>query len=249
MNIISLGSNCEVSEMIMKHLLNMLPNSKFYNHLFAWTSVPIKGINHFFKNPSFLDFNNFRYVYRIFNEQDGNINKKADYCDFNELVEDIRLSEDTHSIHIDVSYSFEDIYTWTHGIVMSISDFNDNNNNIEKYLNDLKNKTTHIIKKTLDIMENDNVKLFCIKCLKGEYSIQDIIELNTLVLNCSSNNYLLFIVEKDENIILDNLNLTNTCIVEAPKLTGHHEAVYSDRYNTDIYYIELFKNAKQMLNM
>jgi hypothetical protein len=247
MNVISLGSNCEMSKMINDQLLNMIPNSKFYTHFFAWTNVTIKGVNHFFKNPSFLDFNNFRYIYRFFDQDGFNISKNSGYYEFNEFLEDKKFIENISSIHIDVSYTFEDIYLWTHGITMSIHDFNENN--IENYLNDVKNKITHIIKKTLHIINDNNVKLFCIKCLKGEYSIQDIIELNSLILNYSSNNYIAFIVEKDENIILDNLNLTNTCIVEASKLTGHHEAIHSHLYNTDIYYIELLKKTKQMLNM
>ena len=194
-----------------------------------------------------LDFNNFRYKYGIFNQQGTNVSKNWGYYEFNEFLEDKKITENISSIHIDVSYTFEDVELWTHGIQIPISEFNENN--IENYLNDVKNKTNHIIKKTLDVINDNNVKLFCIKCLKEEYSIQDIIELNTLLLNYSSNNHMSFIVEKDENLILDNLKLTNTCIVEAPKLTGHHEAVHSHLYNTDIYYIELLKNAKQMLNM
>jgi hypothetical protein len=247
MNIISLGSNCEVSQMINKYSSSIIPNRIVYSHLFAWTNITIKGVNHFLKNPNLLDFNNFRYKYSIFNQQGTNVSKNSCYYEFNELVEDKKLIEDVSSIHIDVFCTFEDLHLWTHGIQIPISEFNENN--IENYLNDVKNKTSHIIKKTSDIMNNNDVKLFCIKCLKDEYSIQDIIELNSLLLNYSSNNHMAFIVEKDENKILDNLNLTNACIVEAPKLTAHNEAVCSDRYNTHIYYIELFKNAKQMLNM
>jgi hypothetical protein len=247
MNVISLGSNCEVSDMINKHLSTIIPNVNTYSHLFAWSNITIKGINYFFKNPDLLNFNNFRCIYRFFDQDSVNISKNSGYYESNEFLEDIKITENISSIHIDVSYIFEDIYLWTHGIQIPISNFNEND--IEKYLNDVKNKTNHIIKKTLDTMNDNNVKLFCIKCLKGEYSIQDIIELNTLLLNYSSNNYMTFIVEKDENIILKNLNLTNTGILVVPKLTGHHEAVHSHLYNTDIYYIELFKKTKQMLNM
>jgi len=247
MNVISLGSNCEVSDMINKHLLTIIPNVKTYSHLFAWSNTTIKGINYFLKNPNLLDFNNFRYKYGIFNQQGTNVSKNGCYYEFNEFLEDIKITENISSIHIDVSCTLEDVHLWTHGIQIPISEFNENN--IENYLNDVKNKTNHIIKKTLDIINDNNVKLFCIKCLKGEYSIQDIIELNTLLLNYSSNNYMTFIVEKDENIILNSLHLTNTGILVVPKLTGHHEAVHSHLYNTDIYYIELFKKTKQMLNM
>ena len=102
-------------------------------------------------------------------------------------------------------------------------------------------------------INDNNVKLFCIKCLKGEYSLDEIIELNGLLLNLSSNNYISIILEEDNNININininNLKLKNSCIISAPKLTGHHEAIDSDRYNTYDYYIQLFKNSKKMLNI
>jgi hypothetical protein len=246
MRIISLGSNCEMGKMINNHLLSMIPNSSLYSHLFAWSNIKIKGINFFLKNPNLLDFNNFKCKYKFLNST-GEAKTFMSYNELKIYLKENEIIEENCSIHLDIDYTFEDIYMWTHGIEINKSDFNENN--IEEYLDELKNKSKHIIKKTLYIMDDNNIKLFCIKCLKGEYSIQDIIELNTLILKYSSNNYISFIVEKDENIILDNLNLTNTCILEVPKLTGHHEAIHSDRYNTDIYYIDLFEKVKIMLNV
>jgi hypothetical protein len=248
MNIISLGSNCEMSMMTQGYIRDIIPNSLIYTHLFAWANIKINGINYFLKNPSQLNFSNFRTIYRLYAKNGNNISKNGTgYYDFNELLEDMKTIQNIESIHIDVDYTFEDTFFWTHGIQLSINQFNESNNS--DYLNDVKNKTTHIIEKTLSILNNNDVKLFCIKCLKGEYSFEDIIELNSLLLNYSSNNYVSIIVEKDENINLDNLNLTNTSIISASKLTGHHEAIYSDRYNTGIYYKQLFENAKKMLNI
>lgn len=246
MNIISLGSNCETSMMISNHALAIIPNSILYTHLFAWSNITIKGVNHFFQNTNLLNFDNFRYVYRFFDNCVNNISKKL-YYDLNECIQDAQNHQNISSIHIDIDYTFEEIYVWSHGIKIPFQDFN--LTIIENCLSDLKNKTNHMIEKTLRIMNDNNVKVFCIKCLKEEYSIQDIIELNSLILKCSSNNYMSFIVEKDENIILDELKLTKTYILNVPKLTAHNEAIYSSRYNTDVYYIELFENTLKMLNI
>ena len=248
MQVISFGSNCEISLMLNRHISSIIPNSLIYSHLFAWANIKINGINHFLKNPTQLTFNNFKTIYRLFSKNGNNISKNEGcYYHFNELLEDMKNIQNIDSIHIDVDYTFEDIYFWTHGIQVPINMFNQCKHN--EYLNDVKNKISHLIDKTLSSLNNNEVKLFCIKCLKGEYLLQDIIALNNLLLNYSSNNYMSIILESDENINLDNLNLSNTCIISTSKLTGHDHAMSSERYNTDIYYKELFENTKKMLNI
>jgi hypothetical protein len=245
MNIISLGSNCEMSDMVNRYI-SIIPNSQMYTHLFAWCNITLKGIIHFLKNPEKLNINNFIIVYRLFNANGNNISRKL-YYDFDEFIDEIKIIPNISSIHIDIDYRCDDVYIWIHGIQIPFCNFNQTD--YDQYVNNVKTKTNHIIYKTVCILNDNNVKLFCIKCLKSEYSLDEIIELNGLLLNLSSNNYISIILEEDNNININNLKLKNSCIISAPKLTGHHEAIYSDRYNTYDYYIQLFKNSKKMLNI
>lgn len=249
MNVISLGSNCEVSHMFLVYLSSIIPNARIYSHLLAWSTIKINNIRHFLENPAKLSFDNFVVVYKLFsNGNTVNLSKNGHgYTDFNHLLEDMKDIPNIESIHIDVEYTFEDIYFWTHGTQVAINNFDQHK--INDYLNDVKSKTTHLIDKTLSIKTDNDIKVFCIKCLKGNYSLQDIIDLNSLLLNYSANNYMSVIVEEDENINFDDLKLVNTCIVRAPKLTEDHEAVFTYRYNTDFYYRQLFEETKKMLNV
>jgi len=243
MNIISLGSNCEMSYMI-KRYISIIPNSQVYTHLFAWCNITLKGIIYFLKNPEKLNINNFRIIYKILNENCDDISRKL-YYDFDELIDDIKIIPNISSIHIDIDLQCEDLYIWTHGIQIPFKNFNQTH--YDEYVNNVTNKSIHIIDKTLCILKDNNVKLFCIKCLKDEYSLEEIIEVNSLLLNLSSNNYISIILEEDINI--NNLILKNSCIICDPKLTGHHEAVYSYKYNTYYYYLQLFNLSKKMLNI
>jgi len=127
------------------------------------------------------------------------------------------------------------------------NDFNKDKS--EEYINTIHSKNNHLIEKFNNILKNQEPKLFCIKCLAGEYSIENIIDLNNSLLKYSPQNYLAIICEEDKNINLDNLNLINTCIIVSPKLTGHNEAILSEKYNTEIYYKQLFEKAKMMMNI
>jgi hypothetical protein len=241
MNIISLGSNCDVSLMIQNHINNYIPNSILYNHLFTWSAIKINDINHFLRNLDLLIDSNFKQIYRLLRNFDGSnfSRNKIGYYDLNEFLKDIENNSDADSVHIDIDFKYEDINFWTHGISMSINEFNKDKN--EEYINCIKSKKDHLVDKFLNVLNNQEPKLFCIKCLAGEYSLQDIIDLNNLLLKYSAQNYIAIVVEEDKNIDLNNLNLKNTCIVISPRLTSHQ--------GIDLYYEQLFEKARIILNL
>lgn len=248
MNVISLGSNCEMSMMINNHFHNYIDNYTLYTYLFTWSNIKFNSIDYIFKNPEIINPNNFTFIYRLFNKNSNNISKDCyGYYNRDELYEDLINIENIDNIHIDIDLKYENVYFWSHGIQINFNDFN--KDKYEEYINTINSKNNHLIEKFHNIFQNKERKLFCIKCLAGEYSIENIIDLNRTLLQYCPQNYLAIIVEEDKNINLDNLNLINTCIVTSPKLTGHHEAVFSERYNTEIYYKELFEKVKIMMNL
>jgi len=247
MNIISLGSNCEMSSMINNQSKNYIENCNLYTYLFTWSNIKIDSINYILQNPEIINSTNFKPVYRIF-DKNGNISKNYyGYYDVNELYQDIENISTIDNFHFDIDFKYEDIYFWLHGIHINFNDFN--KNKYEEYINTINSKNNHLIEKFHNILQNQEPKLFCIKCLAGEYSIENIIDLNNSLLKYSPQNYLAIICEEDKNINLDNLNLINTCIIVSPKLTGHNEAILSEKYNTEIYYKQLFEKAKMMMNI
>jgi hypothetical protein len=244
MNIISLGSNCEMSLMINNQSKNYIENSILYTYLFTWSSIKIDSINYIFKNPEIINSTNFKTVYRIFNKY-GNISKNHyGYYDINELYQDLQNISNIDNFHFDIDFRYEDVFFWSHGIQVNFNDFS--KDKCEEYNNTIHSKNNHLIEKFNNILQNQEPKLFCIKCLAGEYSIENIIDLNRTLLQYCPQNYLAIIVEEDKNINLDNLNLINTCIIVAPKLTGHNEAILSEKYNTEIYYKQLFEKIKNL---
>jgi hypothetical protein len=99
--------------------------------------------------------------------------------------------------------------------MMSLKQFTNGKGNY--FADTVKSKKDHFVKKFYDILENkDNPTLFCISCSISNYSLNEIIDLNKLLLNYSEKNYLAIIVEEDVNIKLDDLELKNTCIVIYP---------------------------------
>ena len=241
MNIISLGSNCDMSLMIQNHINNYIENTILYTHLFTWSAIKINNINYFLKNPDLLIDNNFRPIYRLISNSNGyNFSRnKYGYYNLNDFLEDIQINSNVDLVHIDIDFKYEDINFWTHGIQCPIYEFNKDKN--KDYINSVKNKKDHLVDKFLNILKNQQPALFCIKSLAGEYSLEDIIELNNLLLKYSSQNYIGIIVEEDENINLNNLNLKNTCIIVFPRLTNN-EGIY-------LYYQKLFEKAKIMMNL
>jgi len=248
MNIVSLGSNCEVSMMIEGLSKCCIQNAQLYTHLFAWSKISIIDINYFLKNPEFLDINNFKPIYRLFHMNGDNISKDGlGYYDVTLLLEDLIIIPDIHTIHIDMYYDNDGVNSWSHGIIVSISEFDQKN--IDTYLDCVRSKINHLIQKTLNIMSDDSKKLFCVKCLRNEYTLQDLMVLKQLLLQKSSNNYIAIIAEEDDNVNLYDLELSNMCVMRVPKLTGHHEAVYYDRYGTDFYYKQLFEYSQKLFDL
>lgn len=244
MQILSLGSNCEVGKMIETYA-SIIPNSMLESTLFGWANIKIKDMNYLLKNPELLNDSTFKIVYRLMNGDRNNSRNGCGYYNLNELHDDISKISNIDSVHIDIESNHENIQMWTHGVIVSLHEFIQNDHT--KYIHDVTSKLNYLIKKTSDMMYNTDRKVYVIKCLKNEYTLQDIIDFNNILLTYSSQNYMSIIVEEDSTINLDNITLKNTTIVCAPKLTGHDEAIYSDRYNTFVYYHQLFEKTNRLL--
>jgi hypothetical protein len=246
MKTFSLGSNCEMHLMIDNHVKKYIPEAIISSNIFGWANVKINLINDILKNPGVLTSQNFSRIYRLFSKTGSNISKgNWGYHDFSELLCAIKEKDGVESVHVDIYFSYEELNFWLHGIVIPINEFVKDNE--EYYANTIKSKTEHLRENFLNALRSEEPQLFCIKCLKGEYSLQNIIDFNNLLLKYSSKNFMAIIAEESENISMKNLNLKNTSIVVAPKLTYHSEAVYSHLYNTEIYYKELFEKIKSIL--
>ena len=245
MNIISLGSNCDMSLMIQNHINNYIENTILYTHLFTWSAIKINYINYFLKNPDLLIDNNFRPIYRLISNSNGyNFSRnKYGYYNLNDFLEDIQINSNVDLVHIDIDFKYEDINFWTHGIQCPIYEFNKDKN--KDYINSVKNKKDHLVDKFLNILKNQQPALFCIKSLAGEYSLEDIIELNNLLLKYSSQNYIGIIVEEDENINLNNLAINDKIFVYNLKIENNKK-VLIDWRNFDYNYNIVFNNIKKI---
>lgn len=210
-----------------------------------------------------LNDNNFKIVYRFIRNTDGYnlcIDKYStnDFEYFAQLVNIYSAQQNIENVdvHIDIEIKYDDddnsyfkyidkdclkydTAIWLHGITMNIKEFNKDKQ--LEYIDCVKNKQIHLSNKTYNIItNNDNSTLFVIRCLYQQYSLNEILELNNLLLNISSNNYLGIILEEDENINLDELDLKNTCIVTYPS---------SDINKIDCAYKDLFEKLKIVMNL
>ena len=105
-------------------------------------------------------------------------------------------------------------------------------------------KYNHLISKTLEILNNnsDKIKIY-IKLLKNEYDLDSIINLHNIIINNKNNIYLGIIYENEEDL---NIELKNTILIRANKLTGHNEAIYDYLYNTQPIYYSLFERLDKL---
>lgn len=239
LNILSLGSNCEVAMMINMLSINNVDISKhYYSHIFSYTNIKLNSIIKILENIEILDIEeNFKIIYRIFR----NDTYVFSFYNINEIINN---NYNYDSIHIDFEYLHENnVYFWSHGIVKNKNEFNINE--INNYINNVNDKRRYLVQKFKNKIKTNNKTLFILKALKNEYVFEDFIKLNNLLIN-NDNKYLGIIYEINDNEIF-NLNLKNTIILPVDKLTGHDEAIYHERHNTKNKYLELFNRLNLIL--
>jgi hypothetical protein len=239
MTVLSFGSNCEVGMMINRYY-----NNNIYSNLFNWTNITLDNLILVLNNIECLyNNNNVEFIYRVLNNG-ANVYQSKN-------IEDIKNfninNPNNYSIHIDYEFFFnkKNIY-WTHGIIMDINEFiNSNSNNLESYKSSILSKFNHLVENTIKILNNntDIIKIY-IKCLKNEYTINDLKNLINLFIN-KSNIYIGIIYESEEEI---NIESKNTLLIRSNKLTAHNEAIYDHLYNTQEKYFYLFENLDKISN-
>jgi hypothetical protein len=236
--VLSFGSNCEVGMMINRYY-----NNNLYSNLFNWTNITLKNLIDVLSNKEcFKDFNNIIFIYKIY---DGKSILLETSCIQN-IKKFIFDNSKNYSIHIDYEFYFNNNYLfWSHGIVKNLNDIlNSNENNLLNYKNEVLSKYNHLISKTLEILNNnsDKIKIY-IKLLKNEYDLDSIISIHNNIINNKNNIYLGIIYENEEDL---NIELKNTILVRAKKLTGHNEAIYDYLYNTQPLYYSLFERLDKL---
>jgi hypothetical protein len=228
----SFGSNCEVSMMI-----NRFFNNKLYSHLFNWANIKIDKLNFILNNISIIsNLDNYKFIVRLFNR--GALYKNI--YDKNLLLEeDIQK----YDIHIDYEFYYNNEYLfWNHGLQLQ-KKFK--LINYDKYISDIKNKITHLIEKTLNLLSSNEITFIYLKALKNEYTKQCFIDFYNCIFR--DNIYIGIIYEKNDiyNEEEYNINLKNLTLLAVKKLTPHSAAVFDKKYNTERNYKLLFNNIKQ----
>ena len=238
--ILSLGSNCEMSKMF-EYNLNNINNVKIYKHLFSWSNISLKHLLILLENTDLFDIDtNYKSKFRF--SQGHIVNNVLEFYDYSEFFDDIDLlykscnSTQYKYIHLDTMYYLNnDFIFYLHVIVKELPFFDINDS-----FNEYKSKLNYLIKNSKLIFDKNNInkKIFCIKILKDEVVIDDIIKLHNLLINDNDNNFMKIILESNDI----SLYLKNTDIVYTEQLTPHNEALSCKKYNTFPYYKKLFDN-------
>jgi len=235
--ILSFGSNCEVGIMINRYY-----NNNIYSQLFNWTNITLKNLILCLSNKDSLkDFNNILILYRIFDNEKNIFSSK--------YILDIKNfpCANHYLIHIDYEFYLDNNFLfWSHGTNKDLNDIlNSNENDLFNYRDEILSKYSHLLSKTLEILNNDfDVIKIYLKLLKNEYDIESIINIHNIVVN-KENIYLGIIYENDEEI---NIELKNTILVRVDKLTAHYEASRDHLYNTQSSYFHLFEQLDKLSN-
>ena len=239
--ILSLGSNCEVGMMINRKYNNI------YSNLFNWTNITLDNLLLTLNNCEHLYNNNDNYkiVYRLLSGT-YNVYSSKNIDDFRKYYLD---NPNNYVVHIDYEFYIDNKYIfWSHGTVEEdINKFiNCNLDSLENYKSIVFSKINHLIENTISVLNNntDIIKVY-IKCLKNEYTLESLTNLENMPIFNRPNIYIGIICEYDENINIHIKN-KNIFLVRCNKLTGHGEAIYSELYNTQEKYFYLFETIDRI---
>ena len=238
--ILSLGSNCEVGMMINRKYNNI------YSNLFNWTNITLDNLILILNNLEPLYNNdNYKIVYRLFSGTYSVYSSKS-IDDFRKYYLD---NPNNYVAHIDYDFYIDNKYIfWSHGIIEEDINkiINCNLDSLENYKSIIFSKINHLVENTISVLNNntDIIKVY-IKCLKNEYTLESLTNLENMPIFNRPNIYIGIICECDENINIHIKN-KNIFLVRCNKLTDHNEAIYSELYNTQEKYFYLFETIDRL---
>jgi len=237
---LSFGSNCEMGMMINRYY-----NNNIHSNLFNWTNIKLDKLYILLNNWHYLEnINNIKFIYKIFLD-----NACIFSTDKIEEINKFYLNDiKNYVIHLDYEFYIDcQFIFWSHGINIDIDEIINYNATIVRNHNlTIISKYNHLIKNTLNILSNDTdvIKIY-LKALQNEYTSELFIKLHDLIVK--NNIYLGIIYECDNSDNDINLELKNTIFVKANKLTNHNEAIYSELYNTEPVYFNLFDQLDKIV--
>ena len=234
----SFGSNCEMHGMLESYY------GISESNIFRFTNITLESLCNIIKNNLLTDYSNIVYRLHCQGSDDTKITVLPVATSLEELRQFLINNPTNKTVHINPEYYLNNnLMFWTHGGNLS-SDSVINSENLNLEIQSVKQKYEYLVSKTIDVLNNDD-KLICIKCLKGEYTLELILKIQKLIMKNYKNTFLAIICENDESVSFPSLY--NTFIFPCNVLTPHNEAVYYDKYGTRENYINFFQGIRHLL--
>ena len=238
-NIISLGSNCEVTIAVETLIFQgKIENVCCPPHLFRYAAIPLKGILARLKTDisKLADGSIYDYQYKIFNKDEKFIDWRPSPSPENiQYLLGLLKTDSTNQLHLDVTAGD----FWLHGTV-GREDLLTSENGYGRL--DTLGKTTHLAAKFIRLLRPSQDNIFVCKILKGEGDLADVCELYRCVQAYCSEDFVLGVIFEGEQEVgktmlpppdIDLVESANNLLIRHAKaLTPHETANAIDKYTT-----------------